>query len=188
MQGHQPISLASSTFSKMLRLPAPTMWFKSEEVDEFLKQHKGGNRLLRNYLEDPTCNLGTSRIEVNLIKYPYREFSWLFARILGLESTVLVTRKVIYVMHYALHEKYIINWRYLISSEISFQLNNFKKTHKFYMVAYLIFAIAYGYVFEDFPRAKHVDFKLESIYVWYSILYRHKAQYSFYPFHNNFIS
>jgi hypothetical protein len=25
MQGHQPISLAPSTFSKMLRLPAPTM-------------------------------------------------------------------------------------------------------------------------------------------------------------------
>jgi hypothetical protein len=135
MQGHQPIYLSPSTFSKIIRLSAPTMRFKSQKDDEFMKQHKGGNKLLRNYLEDPTCNPGTSRIEVNLIKYPYREFSWLFARILGLESTVLVTRKVIYVMHYALHEKYIINWRYLISSEISFQLNNFKKTHKFYMAS-----------------------------------------------------
>jgi hypothetical protein len=139
-------------------------------------------------LEDPTCNPGTSRIEVNLLKYPYREFAWLFSRILGLESTMFVTRNVIYAMHYALHEKAIIDWGYLISSEISFQLNNLKKTHKFYMASYLIFSIAYGHVFEDFPREKHVDFKLEPVYAWYSILYRHKSQYSFYPVHNNFIS
>jgi hypothetical protein len=153
-----------------------------------LKQHKGGNILLRNYLEDPTCNLGTSRIEVNLLKYPYKEFAWLFSRILGLETTMFVTINVIYAMHYALHEKSIIDWGYLISNEISFQLNNLKKTHKFYMASYLIFTIAYGHVFEDFPREKHVDFKLEPVYAWYSILYRHKSQYSFYPVHNNFIS
>jgi hypothetical protein len=56
------------------------------------------------------------------------------------------------------------------------------------MASYLIFAIAYGHVFEDLPREKHVDFKLEPVYAWYSILYRHKSQYSFYPVHNNFIS
>jgi hypothetical protein len=50
MQDHQTISLAPSTFSKMLRLPAPTMQFKSEEANEFLKQHKGGNKLLSNHL------------------------------------------------------------------------------------------------------------------------------------------
>jgi hypothetical protein len=43
-------------------------------------------------------------------------------------------------------------------------------------------------VFEYFPREKHVDFKLEPFYVWYSILYRHKYQYDFYLVHNNFIS
>jgi hypothetical protein len=120
MQGHQPISLAPSTFSKMLQLPAPTIRFKSEEVDEFMKQHKGENILLRNYLEDPTCNPSTYIIEVNLLKYPYKEFDWLFAHILGLESIMFITRNVIYAMHYALHEKNIIDWGYLISSEISF--------------------------------------------------------------------
>jgi hypothetical protein len=82
LQGHQPISLAPSTFSKMLRLPTPTMRFKNEEADEFLKQHKGGNRFLSNYLEDPTSNPGTSRIEVTSLKYPYKEFAWLFTHII----------------------------------------------------------------------------------------------------------
>jgi hypothetical protein len=96
------------------------MRFKREEAHEFLKYQKGVNRLLRNYLEDLTCNPGTSRIEVNLIRYPFREFSWLFTCILSLETTMSVTRNVIYAIHYALHEKTIINWGYLISNEISF--------------------------------------------------------------------
>jgi hypothetical protein len=91
-------------------------------------------------------------------------------------------------MHYALHEKYVIDWGYLISSEISFQLNNLKKTQKFYMTSYLIFAISHGHPFEDLPRARNVDFKLEPVYAMYSVLYRHESQYSFYPVHNNFIS
>jgi hypothetical protein len=101
---------------------------------------------------------------------------------------MFVTRNVIYDMHYALHEKAIIDWGYLFLSEISFQLNNLKNNHKFYMNSYLIFSIAYGHVFEDFPQAKHVDFKLEPIYAWYSILYRHKSQYNFDLVHNYFIS
>jgi hypothetical protein len=91
-------------------------------------------------------------------------------------------------MHYALHEKAIMDWGYFISSEIYFQLNNLKKTHKLYMTSYLIFTIAYGRVFDDLPREKHVDFDIEPVYAWYSILYRHKAQYSFYSIHNNVIS
>jgi hypothetical protein len=164
------------------------MRFKSEEANEFLKQHKGGNKFLSNYLEYPTCNLVTSRIKVNSLKYPYKEFSWLFAYIISLESTMFVSRNFIYAMHYALHEKIVIDWGYLISSKISFQLNNLKNTQKFYMTSYLIFAIAYGHVFEYLPWERHVDFKLEPFYAWYSVLYINKAQYSFYPVHNNFIS
>jgi hypothetical protein len=86
------------------------------------------NKFTRNYLEYPTCNPGAFIIEVNSLKFPYREFAWLFARILGLESTMLLSRNVIYAMHYSLHEKSIIDWGYHISNEISFQLNNLKKT------------------------------------------------------------
>jgi hypothetical protein len=56
------------------------------------------------------------------------------------------------------------------------------------MTLYLIFPIAYGHVFEDLPWEIHVDFNFESIYAWYSFLYRHKSQYVFYPVHKNFVS
>ena len=82
---------------------------------------------LRNYMEDPSSNTSASMIEVNSLKYPYKEFSWLFTRIIGLESTSFVPINVIYALHYALHEKIIIDWGYLISSEVSFQLGNLKK-------------------------------------------------------------
>jgi hypothetical protein len=55
------------------------------------------------------------------------------------------------------------------------------------MTSYLICAIAYGHIFEDFLSEKHVDFKMELVYAWYSTLYKHKAQYNFYPVHKNFI-
>jgi hypothetical protein len=48
------------------------MPFKNEEVEEFLMQHKGGDRFLSNYLEEPTSNPSASRIEVTSLKYPYR--------------------------------------------------------------------------------------------------------------------
>ena len=33
-----------------------------------------------------------------------------------------------------------------------------------------------------------MDFRVEPVYTWYSILYKHKSQYILYPIHNNFIS
>jgi hypothetical protein len=108
-------------------------------------------KVRRNYMEDLIYNLGTSRIEVISLKYLYKEFAWLFARIIGLESTMFVSRNVIYAMDCAHHEKSIIDWGYLILSEMSFQLNNLKNTQMFYTISYLIFT-------------KHVDLKLEPIY------------------------
>jgi hypothetical protein len=105
-----------------------------------------------------------------------------------MEYTMFIASNVIYALHYALHEKASIDWGYLVSSESSFQLNNLKKTQKFYMTSYLIFSITCGHVFEDLPRVKHVDFKLEPVYAWYLVLYIHKAQYNFYSVHKNFIS
>jgi len=87
-----------------------------------------------------------------------------------------------------LYEKNIIDWGYLISSEVSFQFGNLKKTRKLYMNSYLICAIAYGHIFEYLSREKHVDFKMEPVYAWYLALYRHTTQHNFYPVHNNFIS
>jgi hypothetical protein len=73
-------------------------------------------------LEDPTNNPRTFRIEVTSLKNQYREFAWLFTRIVGMESTMFISRNVMYALHYDLHEKSIIDWGYLISNEISFQI------------------------------------------------------------------
>jgi hypothetical protein len=126
------------------------LWFKNEEANEFMKQHRGGERFLSNYLVDPGSNPGISRIEVTSLKYPYKRVCMVVCCIIGLESTTSVPRNIIYVLHFSLHEKAIIDWGHLISSEVSFQLGNLKKTQKFYMTSYLIFSIAYGHVFEDF--------------------------------------
>jgi hypothetical protein len=83
--------------------------FKNEEVDEFMKQHKGGERFIRNYLEDPSSKPGSPRIEVNSLKYPYKEFAWLFTDIIGLQSTTFLPNYFIYALHYALHESAIID-------------------------------------------------------------------------------
>jgi hypothetical protein len=56
------------------------------------------------------------------------------------------------------------------------------------MTSYLIFTIAYFHVFEDLSRERSIDFKVEPVFAWYPALWRHKAQYYFYPVHNNFIS
>ena len=57
LQEESPISLAPLIFKRMFRLPKRTMIFKSAEVDDLLKMKKGGFKLLRNYLEDPTIKI-----------------------------------------------------------------------------------------------------------------------------------
>ena len=56
------------------------------------------------------------------------------------------------------------------------------------MTSYLIFSIAYCHVFEDLLRERSVEFKVDLVFSWYPSLWRHKAQYYFYPVHNNFTS
>jgi hypothetical protein len=99
-----------------------------------------------------------------------------------LESTAFVPRNIIYALHFSLHEKSIIDWGYLISSEVCFQRGNLKKTQNFYMTSYLVYAIAYGHVFEDLSKKNNVNFNMEPIYAWYSTLHRHKDQYNFTQF------
>jgi len=69
------------------------MQFKGEEANEFLKQQKGGEELLHKYLVDPRNNTNASKTEVSSLKYPYKEFSWLFSQIIGLESMALCAKK-----------------------------------------------------------------------------------------------
>jgi hypothetical protein len=138
-------------------------------------------------LVDPIANTNACNIEVSSLKYPYKEFLWLFSRIIGLESTAFVSKNVVYILHFFVHEDILIDWGCLISNEISFQLGGLKRTQKFYMTSYLIFAIAYYHIFEDFLRARSVDSKVEPVSFWYLALWRHRAQDNLYPVYNNFI-
>ena len=51
----------------MLRLPKPTMQFKSEEAIEFLKERKGGEEFLEKYLVNPRDNTNATKIEVSFL-------------------------------------------------------------------------------------------------------------------------
>jgi hypothetical protein len=54
LQGKTPISLAPTVFRRMLRLPEPTMTFKSSEEDAFLKANHGGSNILDSFLLKPS--------------------------------------------------------------------------------------------------------------------------------------
>jgi hypothetical protein len=100
-------------------------------------------------------------IQVSLFKTPYKEMAWLLARVLGQESTATIPRLALYILYYSVQGKIIFDWSKIISSEISFQLSNFKKDKKFYMSAYLVFAIVYCHVFQGLNLARQVDPKVD---------------------------
>jgi hypothetical protein len=173
----------------MLRLPEPMITFKGDEAKKLLKERNGGFELLQEYLEDPTMMPeDLSTIQVNLLRNPYREMAWLFSRVAGQESTAIVPRLVLYILYFSIHEKIVFDWAKIISGELSFQLTNFKKSKKFYMSLYLIFAIMYCHVFKGLHLAKHVNCKVDPVQTWYPALWRQKAMYHFYEVHNSFVS
>jgi hypothetical protein len=94
---------------------------------------------------------------------------------IGMESMAFLLRNIIYILCFSVHKKSLIDWGHIISSEISFQLSNLKKTHKFYMTSYIISTIVYRHVFEDLLRERSVECKVEPIFAWYPTLWRHKA-------------
>jgi hypothetical protein len=155
LQGQSLISLVPSTFSRMLRLPEPTMTFKAEEAKDFMKSRNGGWDLLPQYLEDPTTMPeDISTIQVSQLRKPYQDMAWILARILGQESTATIPCLSLYILYFSIQKKAIFDWSKIISSEISFQLSNFKRDKKFYMSTYLIFSIVYCHVFQGLHLAK----------------------------------
>jgi hypothetical protein len=146
----------------MLKLPEPTITFKGEEARNFLKNKNNGLDLLQEYLEDlATIPVDISRIQVSLLKNPYRELAWLFTRITGQESTTTIPRLALYILYFIVHEEAIFDWGKIISVEISSQLSKFKKENKFYMASYLIFSITYFHVFKGLTIGKRVDCKID---------------------------
>ena len=73
-----------------------------------------------------------SKIQVSSLKNPYKEISWLFTRIVGQDSTEMIHRLALYILHFIVHENTIFDWANIISNEITEQFTNFK-TEKFYL-------------------------------------------------------
>jgi hypothetical protein len=69
-------------FRRMLRLPYPTLTLKKLEVDYFLKVHDGGMKFRKIFLTSPTSDDNAIQVEVCSSKYPYKEFAWIFSRII----------------------------------------------------------------------------------------------------------
>jgi hypothetical protein len=100
--------------------------------------------LLSQYLEDPmTIPEDISTIQFSQLRKPYQEMAWILARVLGQESTSTIPCLFLYILYFSIQEKAIFDWLKIISSEISFQLSNFRRDKKFYMSTYLIFSIVY---------------------------------------------
>jgi hypothetical protein len=96
------------------------MQFRGEASNEFLKKHKGGEELLNKYLVDPRNNTNSSNIEVSSLRYPFKEFTWLFSYMTGLQTMAHVPRNIIYILHLVVREDDLIDWGHIISNEISF--------------------------------------------------------------------
>jgi hypothetical protein len=78
---------------------------------------------------------------------PYREMAWLFAQLIRHEYTALMHRYVIFVIYYTLLKDETLNWDEMFSNEIAHQLIIYRKTRRFYMSSYLIFALVCNITF-----------------------------------------
>jgi hypothetical protein len=69
-----------------------------------LKRKNGGLEIIQEYLEDPTIiPKDLSSIQVNSLKNPYQEMTWLFARVAGQESTTTIPRFALYILYLSIH-------------------------------------------------------------------------------------
>ena len=113
-----------------------------------MKDRDDGWDLFPQYLQYPATMTGDiSSIQVSQLRKPYQYMTWILARIVGQESTSTIPCLSLYILYFSIQKKTIFNWSKIISSEISFQLSNFKRDKTFYMSEYLIFAIVYCHVF-----------------------------------------
>ena len=127
-------------------------------------------------------------MQVSSFRNPFCEIVWLFTRIMGQESTAIVSCMALYILYFTVNEQAIFYWGGLISHEISSQLSSYKRENKFYMLPYLVFAIAHSYRFPQLSLSKNVNCELHPVTFWYQALWKHKASHYFYEVFNGFLS
>jgi len=109
--GRSPIPLNPNTFRRMLRLPTPTRVLKLSKADSFLDSRGSRMSFLKVFLVQPPIRpISPSHINVCMLAQLYREFTWLFACLVGKNSTAYVPRYVLYILHYSIRVGVILNW------------------------------------------------------------------------------
>ena len=107
------------------------------EEDSFI-ENNGGPKKLLSYFRDALSGIKTNtyQFDTDLLKDPYKEFTWLFTRIMGQDTIVQFPRHVIYVICFTFKMDFNFDWAHIISKEISHQLEIYQQTQKFFMAAY----------------------------------------------------
>jgi len=98
--------------------------------------------------------------------------AWLFSKTIWQESTATVPKISLYILYLSIHENVIFELARIISSDLSFQLENFQKNKKFYMSSYFIFVVNYCHVFKGLPLAKKVNCKFDPMQMFYPGLWK----------------
>lgn len=171
-------------FRKKLQLPTPNKNFNIYEVNSFLDARGKGSNLLNAFIKNPPEGLKSStQIKVWSQTYPYKGFPWLFTRIVGNDSIIVIPKYILYILYYSIHETVIFDWVYIISNNIYFHLENFQN----YMTSYLIYAIVYYHVFKYLPPSRNVYFNKDLLQFQHPTLWRLKAPFIFSQIKNAFL-
>jgi hypothetical protein len=173
----------------MLKFPEPTLTFKGEDCRYFLKKHNNGLDLLPEYLENlASIPVDIAKIQVDSLKNPYQEITWLFTRIIGQDNNASISRMILYILYITIQKKAIFDWGNLISIEIASQLSHYKNDRKVFMASYLIFDITHCCQFPNLTINKRVKCEADHVTLWYRVLWRHKTPLFFYEVYNDFVS
>jgi len=137
---------------------------KVSDNDSFMDSRDGGINFLKDFMI-PFVEVPTDLLDINIILLmePYWDFSCLFTWLMGQESTSHILGSVLYVLHFSFWKESLFHWAKLISNEIFFQLDNYVKTHRFFMAAYLVLAVSYCNVFEGLSLRSNLDVENEPV-------------------------
>lgn len=121
-----PISLSPIVFQKVMRLLKPNKELKLLEEDVFITKYVIP-KILLTYFIDSLSRVKTNayQFDIDLLREPFKEFAWLFTRVIDYESTTYFPRYVLFVIYGTFRMDLSFNWAPIISNEIAHQLSNY---------------------------------------------------------------
>lgn len=97
-----------------------------------------------------------------------------------IDSTSCTLRYVSYVLHLLFIMEIYFYWGKIISNEISPDLANYQQPKRFFMMAYLVYAILYNYFYKNIHLRKDIDMQEEPVQFWYLMLWKYKDLFHIY--------